>query len=96
MDSSSINQAVPLQTIALLRQTQQRLAEASRPEVPGADRVEISSFARQLSELEQVKGVRSDLVENIRKQIQAGTYETPAKLDLAIDTLVEELFTPTF
>jgi len=35
--------------------------------------------------------VRRDLVERVRAEIEAGTYETPAKMDAAIERLLEDL-----
>ncbi len=36
-------------------------------------------------------GVRQDVVSRIRSEIAAGTYETPAKLDAALNRLIDEI-----
>ena len=35
--------------------------------------------------------VRRDLVDRVRAEISRGTYETPAKLEIAIEHLLEDL-----
>jgi hypothetical protein len=37
------------------------------------------------------KSVRTDLVGRVRREIAAGTYETPDKIDSAIDGLTRDL-----
>jgi anti-sigma28 factor (negative regulator of flagellin synthesis) len=36
-------------------------------------------------------GVRFDLVNRIKSEIAAGTYETPDKIDIAVDRMIEKL-----
>ena len=36
-------------------------------------------------------GIRADLVARVRNEIAAGTYETPEKLDAALDRLLNEI-----
>lgn len=55
-----------------------------------ADQAEISTAAQMLSKLAQLPDVRSDLVQSVRQQIQAGTYDTPERLESAIDALLRE------
>jgi hypothetical protein len=35
--------------------------------------------------------IRADLVERVRREIAAGTYETPEKWDIALQRLLERL-----
>ena len=35
--------------------------------------------------------VRTDLVERVRAEIEAGTYETPERMEIAIGRMLEEL-----
>ena len=37
------------------------------------------------------EGIRLDLVERVRREIAAGTYDTPAKWEAALDRLCERL-----
>lgn len=59
---------------------------------PGArpDQVDISPVAQLLSRVAQLPDIRQEKVEHIRAQIAAGIYETPEKLNAAVDKLLEE------
>jgi negative regulator of flagellin synthesis FlgM len=57
----------------------------------GVDSVDISAAAEAAARAAESGDVRQDLVNNIRSQIAAGTYETPAKLDAALERLLDEL-----
>lgn len=35
--------------------------------------------------------VRQDLIDKVRAEIEAGSYETPDKIDAAVENLLEEL-----
>lgn len=65
------------------------LLRIPRPvEVPvrrDADRVEVSREAREAARAEPI---RRDLVERIRLEIDAGTYDTPERLEIAADHLL--------
>ena len=56
-----------------------------------ADTVEISLQAKVASQLANVPPIRADLVARVKAEIQAGTYETPEKLNAALDGLLKEL-----
>ena len=58
---------------------------------PVGDRVELSQVARWLDRLRQLPDVRQDLIDNVRQELAAGTYETPQKLDAAIVALLDEI-----
>ncbi len=54
------------------------------------DSVELSDHAKLLDRLRNLPDVRQDLVNRIRQEITDGTYETPGKLDNAIDGVFKE------
>ena len=56
----------------------------------GTDQVEISAAAEAAS-LARETGFRADLVARVQNEIAAGTYETAAKLDAAVDRLLDEM-----
>ena len=56
----------------------------------GDDRVEVSDVARLLNRLTSDE-VRDDLVARVRGEIERGEYETPEKLDAALDAAVDDL-----
>jgi len=47
--------------------------------------------AEGAAQANQSGGIRQDLVNQIRAEIAAGTYETPEKLDVALDRLLDEV-----
>ena len=55
------------------------------------DQVEISPLGQMLDGISRLPEIRHERVMEIRRQIAEGTYETPAKLELALDRLLEEL-----
>lgn len=55
------------------------------------DQVEFSSVARFLSELKTGTAERAELINRVREEIDAGTYDTPEKLEAAIDGVKEDL-----
>jgi negative regulator of flagellin synthesis FlgM len=66
-------------------------APASSPQaMRGADQVDISAAAQAASET-QSTDFRADLVARIKGEINAGVYETAAKLDAAVDRLLDEV-----
>lgn len=61
------------------------------PEAEPVDQVQISLEARLKALLEKVPEVRQDRIDQIRAEIEAGTYETNERIDIAIDRLIEDL-----
>ena len=55
------------------------------------DQVEISPLGQMLDGISRLPDIRHEKVEEIRRQIATGSYETPAKMELALDRLLEEL-----
>lgn len=65
---------------------------SSRPaSSPINDSVEISDAARLIEQVNNVPDIRQDRVNSIRQQIAAGTYETDAKMNVALDRLLDEI-----
>ncbi len=55
------------------------------------DQVEISPLGQLLDGIGQLPEIRHEKVEEIRRQIASGVYETPEKLEVALDRLFDEL-----
>ncbi|MBL4810186.1 MAG: flagellar biosynthesis anti-sigma factor FlgM [Phycisphaerales bacterium] len=55
------------------------------------DQVELSQVARHLSVLKSGIPERSELIARVRQEIDAGQYDTPEKLEAAIDGVKEDL-----
>ncbi len=58
---------------------------------PTIDQLDISSEAQQLSQARDSAPFRTERVAAIRAQIEAGTYETPEKLEIAVSRLLDRL-----
>lgn len=55
------------------------------------DQVEISPLGQMLDGIGRLPEIRHEKVEAIRQQIATGVYETPEKMDMAMDRLLDEL-----
>jgi negative regulator of flagellin synthesis FlgM len=55
------------------------------------DHVEISPLGRMLDGIGSMPEIRHERVAEVRQQIALGIYETPEKLELALDRLIDEL-----
>jgi negative regulator of flagellin synthesis FlgM len=63
----------------------------SNPYSSGVDELDISPEADFVAQARDLPEIREDRVAAIRAQIEAGTYETPGKLDAALSRLVDEI-----
>ncbi|MBR5711227.1 MAG: flagellar biosynthesis anti-sigma factor FlgM [Thermoguttaceae bacterium] len=89
-----INQTSPAQPV-------NGTAPASEPKVANTiqDDIRLSgvnnnadiSAVSTASSVADTEGIRMDLVNRIRAEIAAGTYETEAKLDIALNRMLNEL-----
>lgn len=61
------------------------------PRTGPTDSVELSNTARLLSKLSELPDIRKDLVDRVRGEIAAGTYDTPEKVDAILDKIAEDL-----
>ena len=89
---SSINPASNNNPInRITRNPIQRSTPAAAPSrAPASDRLELSSAGHLLQTLKS-NDVRLDKVAQVRAQLDAGTYETDAKFDIAADRLLDDL-----
>jgi anti-sigma28 factor (negative regulator of flagellin synthesis) len=68
-------------------------AAPASPEAP-ADQVEISQLGRMLDDAARSAGVREQRLAQIKAAIEAGSYETPEKLQVALDRLLAQIDSP--
>ncbi len=69
----------------------QKSIPAEAPRQTGAtDKVELSGMSHLLKAL-KTNDVRTEKVSEIKAQIEAGTYEDDAKMDAAVDRMLEDL-----
>lgn len=59
--------------------------------VRSGDKVELSRAAQYLSSLLLKNDVRTDMVDRVKAQIADGSYETPDKIDAALDEILSDL-----
>ena len=80
-----------VQSINSPQRAQQAQPAKPAQQTQAADQLDISQEAQLASQIHDVPEIRHEKVAAIRAQIEAGTYETDAKLDLALDRLLDEL-----
>ena len=71
--------------------TQRGQAPQQTPESGAVDRVDISPAAEAAVRAAESGQIRQALVNSLRAQIAAGTYDTPAKLDAALERMFDEI-----
>ena len=59
--------------------------------VQSMDQIDISPEAEMVSRIGELPDIRTDLVAEVRAQIEAGVYETDEKLDVAVGRLIDEI-----
>lgn len=69
----------------------QRRTEPASTNARRDDRVELSDHARLLDQLRDLPNVRQELVQHIRDAISQGQYETPEKINQALESLFADL-----
>ena len=58
-----------------------------------SDTVEISDVAKLAAKIQDIPDVRTELVQRVKAELAAGTYETPEKIDIAAERLMDEFLT---
>ncbi len=74
-------------TNAVNLDTQNKVSTAENSSTAPVDQLEISAEAQRIS---QTGDVRADRVADIRAQIANGQYESPEKINSAIDRMLDE------
>lgn len=55
------------------------------------DQIDISPIGRMMEKVEQIPDIRSEKVSALRQAIAQGIYDTPDRLNLALDRMLDEL-----
>ncbi len=66
-------------------------SQAAEAQPASGDQLEISPAAEAAIHAADKGDLRADLVARVRNEIATGTYETPEKLDVALDRLIDEI-----
>lgn len=89
-----VNGPGPIQPAFPVQRTQSAAsvpAPAATPPAFPQDEVEISSAGKMLDKLAQSSAVRAERLAQIQAAIADGTYETPQKLEAALERLLDEI-----
>ncbi|HUV39879.1 MAG TPA: flagellar biosynthesis anti-sigma factor FlgM [Planctomycetota bacterium] len=85
---AGVGGADPIRSAGPLRaKTVKGTSSASR-----ADSVEISEMAKFLEKISRLPDIRKDKVDAVKAQLANGSYETPEKLEKAINALLDDLW----
>ena len=71
--------------------TQGAARSAGTSQTQQTDQLDISHEADMVSRAREIPSIRSERIAAIRAQIEAGTYETEQKLEIAVGRLLDEL-----
>lgn len=74
------------------RRPANKAPQTGTPASKQRDPSELGLVARLTAQLQDRQPVRTELVDRIRKEIAAGTYETDERIDATVDRLMDELF----
>lgn len=86
---NSVGNSNPVQKI--VTQPVQKSVGADAPkQLRVTDRVELSGVSHLLNSL-KTNDIRADKVAEVKSQIDAGTYENDAKLDAAIERMLDDV-----
>lgn len=90
MSIQGIGANTPVNKIVSQPVSKQLPAEPAK-QLPLTDKLQLSGVSHMLATLKAGGDIRADKVAAIRQQIEAGTYETEARLDAAVDRLLSDL-----
>ena len=90
MYANGVNPPIPPQSVEPVTTVVRDGGSAALP--PTGDVVEISSIAKLAAQVHNIPEVRVDLIARVKAEIETGTYETPERIDLTVERLMEEFF----
>ena len=89
MEISSLNPITPRPPVEARNGVARQASESSRMARP-EDQVELSDRALLLSRLRELPEMRQGLINQVRSAIERGDYDTPEKLDAAIEKMIAD------
>lgn len=87
---SGVGSNTPIQKV-VSQPVMKQVPASPAQQIKVTDKVTLSSVSHLLATLKAGGDIRADKVAAIKAQIASGTYETSAKLDAAIDRLIDDL-----
>jgi anti-sigma28 factor (negative regulator of flagellin synthesis) len=91
MSIQGIGANTPVNRVVSQPTVSKQLPTQPAAQLPLTDKVQLSGVSHLLATLKAGGDIRADKVAGIKQQIEAGTYETEARLDGAIDRLMNDL-----
>lgn len=91
MDVRGLSSARPMSPVNRPEVTSAPVETAPSGPTSPRDEVEISAVGKLLDDASRTPGIREQRLAEIKAAIEAGTYETPEKLELALNRMVEQL-----
>jgi negative regulator of flagellin synthesis FlgM len=91
MEVRGLSSASPMSPFSRPEATPAPDQTASMAPTTPKDEVEISEVGKMLDDASRTPGIRDQRLAQIKAAIEAGTYETPEKLELALNRMVEQL-----
>lgn len=86
-----VQPTLPAKTMAAVPEAASVPPQTQAQNTQPADVVEISQVAHLAAQAQALPEVRADLVAQVKAEIAAGTYETPERLEIALDGLMDDL-----
>jgi negative regulator of flagellin synthesis FlgM len=90
MEVSGLSSARPMAPISRPEATTGPAQFAPAGPVSPKDEVEISAVGKMLDDASRTPGIREQRLAEIKAAIEAGTYETPEKLEMALNRMVDQ------
>ena len=90
MNVNNVGSSSPVQKI-VSNPIQKSIAPDAPQQLRATDRLELSGVSHLLKSLKSDTGIRADKVADIKLQIESGKYEDDAKLDVAVDRMLDDL-----
>jgi len=87
---NGVNPLIPPQSVEPITTVVRDGGAAALP--PTGDVIEISAAARLAAQVHSIPEVRVELVERVKAEIEAGTYETQERIDITVQRLMQDLF----
>ena len=92
-DVQGVRGGLPPDRFQISQPPERRSASQRQHSGDGADRVDLSASARRIADEAGTMEIRLDKVMAVRDAIAQGTYETPEKIEAAVDRMLDDVLT---
>ncbi len=74
------------------RPARKTVTAASAPHAGASERTTPTELSNWIEKVHNLPEVRQDLVERVKVEIAAGAYETPERIQIAAERMLEEIY----